>query len=111
MNTDKMNRVMYIWSTPAVGHLNPTLCFTNQLLTRLETMKIKKIIFYSGMPFRDLILNLPNNQGKDLIEFRDYELKKYWGHDDLLKNTYGLGYASRKNISRISSFRKFNESR
>ena len=85
MNTDKMNRVMYIWSTPAIGHLNPTLCFTNQLLTRLETMKIKKIIFYSGMPFRDLILNLPNNQGKDLIEFRDYELKKYWGHDDLLK--------------------------
>jgi len=79
------NRVIYIWSTPAVGHLNPTLCFTNQLLSRLHEMNIDKIIFYSGTAFRDLILDLPNNAGKNLIEFRDYELKKYWGHEDLLK--------------------------
>ena len=54
-------RVIFLWSVPATGHLNPTLCFTNQLLLRLDEMKVKKIVFYCGTAFKDTILNLPNN--------------------------------------------------
>jgi hypothetical protein len=79
------NNCITIWSVPANGHLNPTLCFTNQLILRLDELKIKKIIFYSGPAFRDLILNLPNNKAKNRIEFRDYNLKEYAGSENLLK--------------------------
>ena len=82
---DGKERVIFLWSVPANGHLNPTLCFTNQLLQNLDAMKIKKIIFYCGVSFRDSILNLPNNIGQNRIEFRDYRLEKYTGSENLLK--------------------------
>ena len=81
---EKKDRVIFLWSIPANGHLNPTLCFTNQLLLKLDEMKVKKIVFYCGMSFRDLILNLPNNTD-NRIEFRDYRLEKYTGSENLLK--------------------------
>lgn len=86
-NADGSNkdRVIFIWSVPANGHLNPTLCFANELLLRLDDMNIKKIVFYSGPTFKDVILNLPNNENKNLIEFRDYRLEKYTGSENLLK--------------------------
>jgi hypothetical protein len=84
-NAAATDRVIYIWSVPANGHLNPTLCFTNQLLTRLDEINVSKIVFYSGPAFRDLILNLPNNKERQRIEFRDYGLKKYSGSENLLK--------------------------
>ena len=83
-DSEKKERVIFLWSIPANGHLNPTLCFTNQLLLRLDEMKVKKIIFYCGASFRDLILNLPNNTD-NRIEFRDYRLEKYTGSENLLK--------------------------
>ena len=66
-------RCMYIWSMPANGHMNPTLCLTNEMLLKLDEMNIKKIVFYSGPKFKNLILNLPNNTDKK-IEFREYNL-------------------------------------
>ncbi len=80
----QQERVLFLWSIPANGHLNPTLCFTNQLLLKLNQMKIKKIVFYCGTSFRDQILNLPNNTG-NRIEFRDYKLEKHTGSENLLK--------------------------
>lgn len=86
MNEDENRpKVIYIWSVPANGHLMPCLCYTNQLLLRLDEMKVDKIVFYSGVSFRDLILNLPNNIGKNRIEFRDYNLEKSTGTENLLK--------------------------
>lgn len=79
------DRVIYLWSVPANGHLNPTLCYANELLKTLPEMNCSKLIFYSGKSFKDVILNLPNNRGKDLIEFRDYELEKNTGTENLLK--------------------------
>ena len=84
-NSQTKERVMYIWSVPANGHLNPTLCFTNQLLLRLDDMKVDKIIFYSTSQFKQTILDLPNNKDKKLIEFRDYNLEKSTGSDNMLK--------------------------
>lgn len=81
---DKRERVIFLWSVPATGHLMPTLCFTNQLLLRLDEMKVKKIIFFNETPYRELILNLPNNTD-NRIEFRDYRLEKEFGSDNLLK--------------------------
>jgi len=81
---EEKERVIFLWSVPATGHLNPTLCFTNQLLLRLDEMKVKKIVFYCGTAFRELILNLPNNK-QNRIEFRDYRLEKHTGSDNLLK--------------------------
>jgi hypothetical protein len=81
---EKRENVIYIWSIPANGHLNPTLCFTNQLLLKLNEMKVTKIVFYCGTTFRDQILNLPNNIN-NRIEFRDYEFEKYTGSKDFLK--------------------------
>jgi hypothetical protein len=81
----KNERVIYLWSIPANGHLNPTLCFTNQLLLRLDELNVSKIVFYSGHSFKDLILNLPNNVGRARIEFRDYGLEKHAGSENLLK--------------------------
>ena len=78
-------RVIYIWSVPANGHLNPILCFANQLLLRLDEMRINKIIFYSTAQFKQTILDLPNNKDKNLIEFRDYNLEKNTGSDNMLK--------------------------
>lgn len=85
LTNSNIERVIFLWSIPANGHLNPTLCFTNQLLLRLDEMNVTKIVFYSGVSFRDLILNLPNNIGKNRIEFRDYRLEKYTGSENLLK--------------------------
>jgi hypothetical protein len=82
---DKKERVIFLWSVPANGHLNPTLCFTNQLLLRLDELNITKIVFYSGKSFKNLILNLPNNVDKNRIEFRDYGLEKHIGSENLLK--------------------------
>lgn len=81
---EKRERVIFLWSVPATGHLMPTLCFTNQLLLRLDEMKVKKIIFFCETAFRELILNLPNNK-ENRIEFRDYRLEKDLGSDNLLK--------------------------
>ena len=81
----KKERVIHLWSIPANGHLNPTLCFTNQLLTKLDELNVTKIIFYSGALFKDIILNLPNNIGRTKIEFRDYALQDQTGTDNLLK--------------------------
>jgi hypothetical protein len=78
-------RVIFLWSVPANGHLNPTLCFTNQLLLRLDEMNVKKIIFYSEPSFAEPILNLPNNANKERIEFREYKLKQRMGSENLLK--------------------------
>lgn len=78
-------RVIYLWSVPANGHLNPTLCFTNQLLLNLDEMNVSRIVFYSCASFKDMILNLPNNQGKSRIEFRDYQLAEHKGTENLLK--------------------------
>lgn len=82
---NQKERVIFLWSVPANGHLNPTLCFTNELITKLGAMRVKKIIFYSGGSFRDQVLNLPNNTGQSRVEFRDYCLKKHAGTDNLLK--------------------------
>lgn len=79
------SRCLFIWSVPANGHLNPTLCFTNQLILRLGEMNIDKIVFYCGPSFKDLILNLPNNIGRNVIEYRDYKLEKHTGTENLLK--------------------------
>jgi hypothetical protein len=82
----KMNeRVIYLWSIPATGHLNPTLCLTNQLLSQLDAMNVSRIIFYSNESFRERIINLPNNIDKKLIEFRDYGLKDHLESDNVLK--------------------------
>ncbi len=83
-STEK-ERVIFLWSVPANGHLNPTLCFTNQLLSNLDIMKVKKIIFYCGQEFRDQVLNVPNNVNQNRIEFRDYSLGKHYGSENLLK--------------------------
>jgi len=69
---------------PARGHLNPTLCFTNQLLLKLDELNVKKIIFYSASIYRIDILSLPNNK-EDRIEFRDFDFEKYAGSDNYLK--------------------------
>lgn len=82
---NEKDRVIFIWSIPANGHLNPTLCFTNNLLQNLDAMNVQKIVFYCGLSFREQILNLPNNIGKNQIEFRDYHLQKNIGSDNLLK--------------------------
>ena len=47
MNTNQKERIMYIWSVPAKGHSNPALCFTNELLKKLDDIQIEKIVFYS----------------------------------------------------------------
>ena len=75
---------MYIWSVPAKGHSNPALCFTNELLKKLDDIQIEKIVFYSCESFRDSILNLPNNI-QQKIEFRDFEFVKNSGTDNFLK--------------------------
>lgn len=85
LKTVSKERVIFIWSVPANGHLNPTLCFTNQLLENLDTMNVSKIVFYSDIAFRDLIINLPNNVGQKYIEFRDYNLQKQTGSENFLK--------------------------
>jgi hypothetical protein len=85
VNKQGEERVIYIWSVPANGHLNPTLCFTNQLLLRLAEMKVHKVIFYSSSSFEQPILDLPNNVNKKLIEFRDYDLEKHCGSENMLK--------------------------
>nr|QVK45631.1 UDP glucuronosyltransferase [Brachionus paranguensis] len=85
VETRRTERVIFLWSVPANGHLNPTLCYANELLKALPEMNCSKLVFYSGKSFKDLILNLPNNRGKDLIEFRDYELEKNTGTENLLK--------------------------
>ncbi len=87
---DIVPRVIYIWSVPAIGHLNPTLCFANELLTRLDELHVDRLVIYNAKSFRDMITNLPNNKlSKDnprsRIEFRDYELEKHVGTDDFLK--------------------------
>jgi hypothetical protein len=82
---EEQERVIFLWSVPANGHLNPTLCFTNQLLQNLDKMKVKKIVFYCGASFRESIVNLPNNIGQNRLEFRDYGLEKYTGTENLLK--------------------------
>ena len=78
------NRVIFLWNIPAVGHLNPTLCFTNQLLLKLDELNVEKIIFYSASMFREKILSLPNNK-ENRIEFRDFNFEKYAGSDNYLK--------------------------
>ncbi len=78
-------RVIFLWSVPANGHLNPTLCFTDQLLKSLDLMKVEKLVFYSGKEFRDQVINVPNNINQNRIEFRDYSLDKYHGSENLLK--------------------------
>lgn len=85
LDNQNIERVIFLWSVPANGHLNPTLCYANELLTALPEMNCTKLVFYSGKSFKDVILNLPNNKGKNLIEFRDYELEKYTGTENLLK--------------------------
>lgn len=80
----KTERCLFIWSVPANGHMNPTLCLTNQLLSNMEAIKIDKIVFYCGEAFRDQILNLPNNTNNQ-IEFRDYHLGKHAGSENFLK--------------------------
>lgn len=79
------SRVIYLWSVPANGHLNPTLCFTNELILYLDEINVDKIVFYSGKSFKDLIVNLPNNIDKNKIEFRDYGLDEFTGSENLLK--------------------------
>lgn len=81
------SRVIYIWSVPANGHLNPTLCFTNELINYLDRINVDKIVFYSGKSFKELIINLPNNiaANKTKIEFRDYGLDEFAGSENLLK--------------------------
>ena len=83
------DRVIYIWSVPAIGHLNPTLCFVNELLNRLGELQVDRIVVYNAEAFRPMITNLPNNVtpkgDKGLIEFRDYQLKEHVGTDDFLK--------------------------
>ncbi|CAF0718066.1 unnamed protein product [Brachionus calyciflorus] len=85
LDNQQTERVIFLWSVPANGHLNPTLCYANELLTALPEMNCTKLVFYCGKSFKDVILNLPNNKGKNLIEFRDYELEKYTGTENLLK--------------------------
>ena len=82
---EAISRVIYLWSVPANGHLNPTLCFTNELILHLDEINVDKIVFYSGKSFKDLILNLPNNINKNKIEFRDYGLDEFTGSENLLK--------------------------
>lgn len=82
---EKGGRVIFLWSVPANGHLNPTLCFTDQLLANLTTMNVTKIVFYCGLEFRDQVVNLPNNKCQSRIEFRDYSLAKHHGSENLLK--------------------------
>jgi hypothetical protein len=77
-------RCIYIWSVPANGHMNPTLCLTNQLLSKMDEIKIDKIVFYCGEAFRDQILKLPNNTNHQ-IEFRDYRLGEHTGTENFLK--------------------------
>jgi hypothetical protein len=75
---------MFIWCLPAKGHLNPALCFTNQILLKLNDFKISKIIFYCTASFRDAILNLPNNKNNQ-IEFRDFRFDELLGSENYLK--------------------------
>lgn len=78
------DRVIYVLAMPATGHLNSTLGFVNELLTKLDEMDVSRIVFYSTPQFFDRILRLPNNK-KDQIEVRDYFLEQHFGNSNLLK--------------------------
>jgi hypothetical protein len=89
-------RLIYIIAVPSSSHLNPTLCFVNSLIRKLDEMKIDKIIIYSEPQFYDRILNLPENAHhpsnpttttttKNYIECRDLGLSQNTGTSNLLK--------------------------
>jgi hypothetical protein len=82
---NKKDRVIYILAMPSASHLNPALCFTNQLVEKLDKINVSKIIFYSTPQFFERILNLPNNKN-NRIEVRDFYFEKYIGNPDLLKS-------------------------
>jgi hypothetical protein len=84
MNSTNSKRVLFLFTTPSGSHLNPTLSYANQLLTKLDEMNIEKIVIFSEPPFYERILNIPNNT-KNQIEVRSYNLEKFIGHTNLLK--------------------------
>lgn len=91
-------RILYIIAVPSSSHLNPTLCFVNSLIRKLDELNIDRIVFYSDPQFYDKILNLPENQiitkpvslketnsTKNYIECRDLRLNENTGTSNLLK--------------------------
>lgn len=54
-------RIIYLIAVPSASHLNPTLCFVNSLIKKLDVMNIDRIVIYSESQFYDRILNLPDN--------------------------------------------------
>jgi hypothetical protein len=84
MTSKKSKRILFLFSTPSGSHLNPTLSYTNQLLTKLDDMNIEKIVFFTEPQFYERIMNIPNNT-RNQIEVRSYNLEKFIGHTNLLK--------------------------
>ncbi|CAF0764678.1 unnamed protein product, partial [Brachionus calyciflorus] len=85
MNFSSKERVIFIWSIPANGHMNPMLCFVNELIPRLDQINVNKIVFYTSESYKESIENIPNNKIQKRVEFRDYKLEKFTGSENLLK--------------------------
>lgn len=89
-------RCVYVISVPSSSHLNPTLCFLNDLIKKLHLLDIDKIVVYTDPQFYERILNLPENlkddktnistlNFKNFIECRDLRLNENTGTSNLLK--------------------------
>ena len=85
----KNSRVIYLIAVPSASHLNPTLCFVNSLIKKLDSMNIDRIVIYSESQFYDRILSLPENLASTKSEHLD-EIKSANIHNYIECRNLGL---------------------